>query len=155
VCALAELHASEPGKRTPFLASSTMDLEAIYDMRDTLGQGAVEGVVVRLGRHRATGEVVAVKQVPKASLVTDRQHETMKREIELMMKVTNSLATPAKDAEEKEALSIIRVYAIIETAAMIYIVGTPLSVRYTLCVHGASYREGCAPVENYPVRYTV
>ena len=113
VSALNELHATAGSMRVPFLASSTMEIEHMYDMRDTLGQGSVAGTVVRLARHRASGEVVAVKQVPKSALKSERQHETMKREIEIMLKVTNS--APLE-------LSLVRVYAIIETATMVYIV---------------------------------
>ena len=116
VVALNELHATAMNMRVPFLASlAAMELDQIYDMTDTLGHGAVQGVAVRLACHRASGEVVAVKQVPKSALKSQRQCETMRREIEIMMNISNPAQLPP-------GLAIVRVYAIIETATTIYII---------------------------------
>jgi hypothetical protein len=113
VVALNQLHATEASARTPFLASSTINLDEVYELQHVLGQGAVKGVMVRLGRHRASGEVVAIKQVPKTSLATPRQQETMKREVDIMMAVSNT-APPD--------IALVRAYAVIETSTMVYIV---------------------------------
>lgn len=83
-----------------------------YDASAMLGQGAVEGVVVRKGTHRATGEQVAIKEIPKRVLTTARQKETTRREMEIMTTVACS-APPG--------LAVVRLYAIIETNKMIYI----------------------------------
>ncbi len=84
-----------------------------YDASETLGQGAVEGVVVRKGTHRASGEQVAIKEIPKGVLATARQKETTRRELEIMTAVATGAPT---------GLAVVRLYAIIETHTMIYIV---------------------------------
>ena len=113
---LDALHATPVEERRPLRfadGSGALDLNAVYDISDTLGQGAVDGVVVRLGHHRASGEPVAIKEIPKKVLTTERQKETTRREMEIMMLVASR--APA-------GLAVVRLYAIIETASMIYIV---------------------------------
>ena len=117
---LDALHATPPEHRQPLRLDYTgggvaPQLTAVYDYDDsqTLGQGAVEGVVVRKGTHRATGEQVAIKEIPKSVLSTARQKETTRREMEIMTTVASS-APPG--------LAVVRLYAIIETNKMIYIV---------------------------------
>lgn len=117
---LDALHAMPPEHREPLRLDYTGDgvppqLTAIYDYDDskTLGQGAVEGVVVRKGTHRATGEQVAIKEIPKSVLSSARQKETTRREMEIMTTVASS--APA-------GLAVVRLYAILETTTMIYIV---------------------------------
>ena len=112
---LDHLHSQPHAERRPLRfadSSGAMDLNSVYDITDTLGQGAVDGVVVRLGRHRGSGEPVAIKEIPKRVLTTERQKETTRREIEIMMLVA---------ARAPADLAVVKLYAIVETATMIYI----------------------------------
>ena len=66
--ALDALHATPPTARQPLLfrdcPAGTVDLSQTYEVREQLGRGAVDGVVVRFAHHRATGEPVAIKCAP-------------------------------------------------------------------------------------------
>lgn len=118
---LQALHAIPVEQRQPVRLdysgsmAGTEELQKVYDYdrETTLGQGAVAGVVVRKGTHRATGEQVAIKEIPKRVLTTSRQRETTRREMEIMTAVSSG-APPE--------LAVVRLYAIIETSEMIYIV---------------------------------
>ena len=63
--ALDALHATPPTARQPLrfrdCPAGTVDLSQTYEVREQLGRGAVDGVVVRFAHHRATGEPVAIK----------------------------------------------------------------------------------------------
>jgi len=66
--ALDALHATPPTARQPLrfrdCPAGTVDLSQTYEVREQLGRGAVDGVVVRFAHHRATGEPVAIKCAP-------------------------------------------------------------------------------------------
>lgn len=113
---LDQLHSVPKAERRPIRfadGTGAMDLSTIYDITETLGQGAVDGVVVKLGHHRASGEPVAIKEIPKRVLTTERQKETTRREMDIMMMVA---------ARAPADLAVVRLYAIIETQTMIHII---------------------------------
>ena len=66
--ALDALHATPPTARQPLrfrdCPAGTVDLSQTYEVREQLGRGAVDGVVVHFAHHRATGEPVAIKCAP-------------------------------------------------------------------------------------------
>ena len=115
---LDAVHATPIPQRVPVLLDCTdvvepFQLDAVYACDTTLGNSSTRGVVVRKGTHRTTGEQVAIKEIPKSALPTVRQQETTKREIDILCKATIGLPVGA---------AVIRLYAVVETAQMIYIV---------------------------------
>ena len=115
---LFAVHATPIPQRVPVLLDCTevvepFQLDAVYAYGTTLGNSSTTGVVVRKGTHRTTGEQVAIKEIPKSALPTVRQQETTKREIDILCKASIGLPVGA---------AVIRLYAVVETAQMIYIV---------------------------------
>ncbi|RKO98770.1 hypothetical protein CXG81DRAFT_15462, partial [Caulochytrium protostelioides] len=77
-----------------------------YTMRKSLGQGTFGKV--RLGQHQQTHDLVAIKIIDKANIVTPKQRNSVQREVRLM----KILQHP----------HIVRVHTVLEDAARIHMV---------------------------------
>lgn len=94
------------------VASDSLNIEDIYNVGELLGSG-VAGEVHQ-ATHRETGQSVAIKTISKRKfLVNERSVTTTRREIDIMKRLS-SLDTSHPH--------VVDLYAVIETAANVYIV---------------------------------
>jgi len=99
-------------KKIHAYASDSLNIEDIYEVGEMLGSG-VAGEV-HSAMHRETGQRVAIKTISKRKfLVNERSVTTTRREIDIMKKLS-SLDTSHPH--------VVDLYAVIETAANVYIV---------------------------------
>ena len=84
----------------------------VYEIVERLSGGGSGGVVL-LAEHRKTREKVAIKEIPKTALNTDRKMEMARREMDIMMMVSE---------EAPASVPVVRLHAIVETSCFIHVV---------------------------------
>ena len=84
----------------------------VYEIVERLSGGGSGGVVL-LAEHRKTREKVAIKEIPKTALDTDRKMEMARREMDIMMMVSE---------EAPASVPVVRLHAIVETSCFIHVV---------------------------------